>query len=165
MKERGFTIIELMITVAIAGVLVGLGLPALNDFVNNSRARSAANDFATAVAVARSEAIKANKSAYLTPLANSAGDEWGAGWVVWVDKNNNSTRNATTEDVLLYNTTRAVMNQTSGTTGSVQFSSSGVAVNFSGMNVEVARSATAPERTRRVINVSAAGFTSVRKKN
>ncbi len=58
----GFTLIELMVVVAIIGILLMLGTPLFSQYVANSRIRAAAEAFANAVAQARTEAIKRNES-------------------------------------------------------------------------------------------------------
>lgn len=57
---RGLTLIELMVTVAIAGILMIAGLPYLGDYVQNSRLREAGNSAYSSAMYAQSEAIKRN---------------------------------------------------------------------------------------------------------
>lgn len=168
MKQRGFTIFELIITLAIAGILVAFGLPAIGNYLSGAKARAAANEFASAVALAKSSAIKSNRSAYVTPLVSPqpSNNEWGGGWVVWVDYNKDGVRaSANVEDVLVQQSTGALIALKSGNGGQIRFNSMGLAVNFSGMELEVAGSAQASDTTRRLITVSALGATSVVKKN
>lgn len=56
----GFSIIELMVTVAIIGVLMGLGAPRFMDYLRNIRLRAAAENFVAGVQLARSEAVRMN---------------------------------------------------------------------------------------------------------
>jgi len=92
-NENGFTLIELMITLAIAATLVTIGVPSLQDFVMNNRLTTHANDFIGAVQLARSEAIKRQRSTELcisttfasSPPTCTGGKDWTAGWIVWSD--------------------------------------------------------------------------------
>jgi type IV fimbrial biogenesis protein FimT len=84
-KERGFTVVELMVTLAIAAVLMALAAPAFNGFVAQRRLTSQVNDFMVAVQYARSEAGK--RGALVTLQSRDAGDdanEWGEGYCVVV---------------------------------------------------------------------------------
>ena len=56
--QRGFTIIELGVTLAIAGILLFMAIPSFNTFIQNNRLRSATADFVAAVHLARVESIK-----------------------------------------------------------------------------------------------------------
>ncbi len=57
-KHAGFTLIELMFTVIVLAVLLGIGVPNFRDFIRNSRMASAANDLLADTNLARSEAVK-----------------------------------------------------------------------------------------------------------
>ncbi len=59
-RARGFTMVELVITLAVFAVVMAKGLPAIADFNANSRLRSAAADLHQGASLARSEAIKRN---------------------------------------------------------------------------------------------------------
>lgn len=57
---RGLTLIELLVTVAIGGLLMMAGLPYLGDYMTNSRLREAGQSAMTSALYAQSEAIKRN---------------------------------------------------------------------------------------------------------
>jgi type IV fimbrial biogenesis protein FimT len=75
---RGFTAVELVISIAIVAILLGVGAPALRDLIASQRVRSAANDLYTDLTFARSEAIKRN--AQVRVVRDSA--SWSEGWIV-----------------------------------------------------------------------------------
>lgn len=87
---KGFTLLELMLTITVAGVILGLGAPNMAEFIRNSRMTSSANDVLAALHMARTEAVKrrawtvmcmsANPTA-TTPTCTAA----GRGWIVFVD--------------------------------------------------------------------------------
>jgi type IV fimbrial biogenesis protein FimT len=58
---RGFTLIEMVVVVAILGILVGLGASSYSAWVANSRIRTAAETLASGLSAARNEAIKRNR--------------------------------------------------------------------------------------------------------
>jgi len=96
-KENGFTLIELMVTLAVAAILLTVGVPSFRDFIMNNRLISAANEFTAAVNLARSAAIKDQRNAYIT---SGAGTNWGAGWRVWVDLNNDGAEGPAVDETL-----------------------------------------------------------------
>ncbi|MEM6710376.1 MAG: GspH/FimT family pseudopilin [Pseudomonadota bacterium] len=80
---RGFTLVELMVTVAIAAVLLGFALPAFNDFVMQRRITTTANDFVLAMNYARSEAARLGGIVSVQALnAADTDNEWGPGFCV-----------------------------------------------------------------------------------
>jgi type IV fimbrial biogenesis protein FimT len=74
-RARGFTLAELMVGVAVAGILAALAAPSFTSLVANMRGRGAGSDLYAALVRARSEAIKLNKEVTLQP-----GASWQAGW-------------------------------------------------------------------------------------
>ena len=59
-RDRGFTIIELMVTMTILGVLLALGFPAFGTFLQNARLGTRAKSFYSGIQLARSQAIRLN---------------------------------------------------------------------------------------------------------
>jgi len=78
-NQTGFTIIELMIGIAVAGVLLAIAVPAFNSLQERNALRSTAADFITAVNTARIQAINLRTSVTLKPIS---GNDWGAGWMI-----------------------------------------------------------------------------------
>lgn len=61
-RARGITLIELMIALAILGVLLGLGLPAFGTFLANGKVRNATEALSAGLSLARSEAMRRNRN-------------------------------------------------------------------------------------------------------
>ncbi len=92
-KQTGFTLIELMFTVAVLAVLLGIGVPNFRDFVRNGRMTSAANDLLADVNLARSEAVKRRVPVTLCKTTNGTSCSTDASvpfrrWIVFVDDAN-----------------------------------------------------------------------------
>lgn len=76
--HAGFTLIELIVTLAIAGILMSIGLPNLASMTAEMRAKNAAFEFVGDIMSARSEALKRNDSV----LINAKSANWANGWQV-----------------------------------------------------------------------------------
>lgn len=72
--------IELMVVVALAAIMLGLGVPSFKNFITGQRVKTAAFSFSNAASYSRSEAIKRN--AEVTMVAAVGG--WKNGWSVKV---------------------------------------------------------------------------------
>ena len=82
-KFAGFTIIELMVALTIAGIMMAYALPAFNDFTGQRRMTANVNSMIAAINYARSEATRLGR--VVTVQAQDAGDndnEWGPGFCV-----------------------------------------------------------------------------------
>ena len=78
----GFTIVELMVTLAVAAILMGFAVPAFNDFVRQRTMSSRINDFVLAVNYARSEAVRRGEEVRVWALGGDGDNEWGEGYQV-----------------------------------------------------------------------------------
>ncbi len=74
----GFTLIELLVTLAVLGIVMTLAAPSLSDFVKSNRLKTTAFDLLVSLNYARSEAIKRNADATVTPAVSG----WSGGWSV-----------------------------------------------------------------------------------
>lgn len=77
----GFTLLELMVTVAVAAILASLAAPSFRQYILNQRIKSASYDLISALSLARSEAITRNCNVSVV----QTGGSWVSGWVVTTD--------------------------------------------------------------------------------
>ena len=88
----GFTLIELMVTIALIAILGSLAAPSIQQFVSRSTIRAVSNDFSLAMQRARTEAINRNECVVMcmsstatsaSPTCIDSGSNWGVGWIVF----------------------------------------------------------------------------------
>jgi len=79
-KQHGFTLVELMIGLAIAAIVLTIGIPSFNDLVRNNRMTTQVNQVVGTMNLARSEAIKRGQSVDVTATSGDA--NWKSGWTV-----------------------------------------------------------------------------------
>jgi type IV fimbrial biogenesis protein FimT len=102
-KQRGFTLWELMIAVAVAGIVLGFGVPSFQEFMRNNAMTSAVNDLVAGVLLARAEAVKRQVPVALctssAPNANppSCAATSSGGFIVFVDENGNGVLTDSTD--------------------------------------------------------------------
>lgn len=90
-KTPGFTIVELMVIMAILAITLAFGLPQITTVVTDNRRVDSLNRLSANLSYARSEAIKRSTPIILKP--NTA-DNWHTGWSIFVDTNGNSAVDA-----------------------------------------------------------------------
>lgn len=83
----GFTLIELMITVAILAIVLSIGAPSFGEIVKNGRLSAAASCFNGALHAARSEAVKRSTNVTVCPFGddNTCGTDWSTGALVFTE--------------------------------------------------------------------------------
>ncbi len=86
--NHGFTLIELMITVALVAITLGLATPSILAFQRNADLTSSVNSLVAAVNAAKSEAIKRGRYVVIVPLVGSS---WASGWRIFVDVDRSTT--------------------------------------------------------------------------
>src|SRR5215472_2171037 len=96
MRQRGFTLTELLVVTAIVAVLLGIGVPSYRYITNSHRMSSEVNGLLGDLQFARSEAIKEGQMVTACVSRDGAtcdagSTTWQEGWVVFQDVNNDQT--------------------------------------------------------------------------
>lgn len=130
MKQQGFTVVELMVALAIGGILTMLVVPGVRALIGNNRLTAYTNDFVTHALLARNEAMRRGRTVIICGSAQPELTDpdcfnsntivtWSKGWFVFVDANDNGVHDAA-EEILR----RQVIND-SKTTVKINFSLAG----------------------------------------
>ncbi len=96
-NNQGFTLLELMVTVAIAAILVTMAVPSFTQTIRSNRLTATNNMFLASLNLARSEAIKRGVSV----TVRRAGANWENGWNVFTDFDSDGNSDAGDGDTLL----------------------------------------------------------------
>lgn len=87
--SRGFTLVELMIGLAVLAVVAAFAVPSFSSLLDRNRLTSTTNHLLGFLNGARVEAIKRNAIVRIDPITTGA---WGSGIVAWVDENGDGNR-------------------------------------------------------------------------
>ena len=89
-RANGFTLLELLVVLAVSSILLTMGVPSFRAVVLDSRLVSETNQFVSAVNLARSAAVQYQRDAVICTSAT----DWTDGWIVWVDKDRDAATDA-----------------------------------------------------------------------
>jgi len=151
--NRGVTLIELMVSITVVGILLGLSVPTFREFTRNNSVTAVQNELVTSFNLARSEALRRNRPVSVCASADGAacGDEttWQTGWLAFTDRGTAGTIDG--DDVILQawqNTNTTLTFLTTGPSYFVQYASTGMST--AAMTIDVSWSDCTGLKKRRV---------------
>ena len=157
-RITGFTLLELMVTIAIAAILLAIALPSFQGTIRSNRVATAANELLASLSLARSEAISNTRGAGVcTSTVGAACDgDWNSGWLVWADTNGDGALDAG-ETIVRYTQAKPMLAMT-GSATTLTFDPRGRAIGGQQTIGLLPSDATTPARC---VTVSATGQTRV----
>lgn len=170
---RGFTLLEMMVTVAVVGILLAIGVPSFRYVANVNRIAAEANNLLGDMQFARSEAIKEGQSVSIcvssdvntvTPPTKPscvASTNWALGWVVFSNINGNGTID--NNDIVLRTSNKLSSSDTlsTATLSIVTFNREGFAAALSGAHYWTLHAPTTGNNWTRCVRLTLVGMTSV----
>lgn len=124
-REKGFSLLELMVTMAIAAIVLSVGVPSFRSVIMDNRLVTQANLFVTSINLARSAAVRYQRNATVCASANfdaavpscAVSTDWSNGWIVWVDKDRDTVTDAGEVLAVFEPMTESLSFSSSGTAG------------------------------------------------
>ncbi|MGQ4661278.1 GspH/FimT family pseudopilin [Lysobacter sp. F6437] len=102
---RGFTLVELMITIAVMAIGLALAYPSFSSVFRSNRVATRTNTLIASLNLARTEAIRSNRGAGVCSSADGSscnGANWDAGWLVFTDMDADGQMDADADTVVRY---------------------------------------------------------------
>ena len=157
----GFTLVELMVTLAVAAILMAIAIPNFTALINGNRLTSTANELVSSLQLARSEALRRNTQVRVCRSDDGKSCAGAGQWSRWI------TLVVSTNEVLRDASTKAPLQVTSGAS-QITYSADGLARSGGALHTNdlvVCIPTTRPPDNQRVVNLFSGSRVAVLRKN
>lgn len=156
-QHLGFSLVELMVTVAVLAIVAAIAIPSFTGLINSNRLTASANEVLASLQMARSEAVRRNQTVLVCPSSNASSCTSGSWnqWIIMVKATNEVLRVGTAKMPLLIQASPAIVSNGNA----VEFRADGLARDATGALLAAAVSSclttsTPPQNVRVVVIVS-----------
>lgn len=148
LRSGGFTLIELMVTLALVAIVLSFGVPNMTQLIRSNQVINQTNSVLGGIQLARAEAVKRGIGVAVCGSSDqvSCDGQWGQGWLVYEDSDGASS--PTANNIIRMATGSAEVNNTSG--GVVRFDHQGLRRETSESTVIIKRTACGAEKARQI---------------
>jgi type IV fimbrial biogenesis protein FimT len=107
--QVGFTLTELMVTIAVLAILLSLAVPSFSEARKRSEARALGDEFMNSLTYSRAEALSrgrcvtmcmSNNAHEFAPTCTGTGSDWNSGWIVFANPQCDDNPNGTNAEVI-----------------------------------------------------------------
>lgn len=124
--QRGFTLIELMVTISVAVIVLAIAVPSLRVFTARNQVAAVQSSFIASLAFARAEAARRGTAVFVVAASGGvAGNEYANGWDVYADVDGNGAYSSSADTPSLRHYEALPTGVVVGGSSSVTFTSSG----------------------------------------
>jgi type IV fimbrial biogenesis protein FimT len=166
-RQGGYTLIEMLVALTIAGVLASMAAPSFSDTIVGMKVSGYSSNLASSAMLARSEAIKRNAVVSLCASSNGAtcGGRWEQGWLVMCKSTDMTYCDPAGAGTLVIEAQPALASgfkvTEAGAKATIAFDPTGTGATSAALTV--CRATPAVSLQQRVVRISAAGRTNVSK--
>lgn len=137
-RQQGFTLVELMVTVGIAGIVLMIAIPNMSEFVKNERLTTATNTLISDLMLARSKAVEMNQPVILCSSSNQTScdnSNFEEGWIVGIDDDASDSLDASDTLIKVQQALGVDVSVNDGGLKSIKFDEKGFTPDYSSADV------------------------------
>lgn len=156
--SKGFTLVELMVTIAVVAILATIAFPSFQSTLRSNRIATAGNEMTGLLSLARSEAVRNKRGGGVcgSSTGTSCDNSWGSGMLAWADLNGDGAYQAGETALRFVPMDASVAG--SGPTGAViAFDARGRRRSASAQELVIQPRSCGTDPQRRVLSINASG--------